>query len=97
VQQPRPVRSIGLPRMHKEAGERRDFLPALVGFLSNLGPERIVIERGYGSKMGFSEADYASLSRVVKFASLPECFAQDVVIVLRWRSWSAACVRDRSW
>jgi hypothetical protein len=54
--------------MHEEAGERRDFLPALVGLLSSLGPERIVIERGYDSKMGFSAADYASLSGMVKFA-----------------------------
>ncbi len=35
---PRPM-TIGLPRMHKEAGERRDFLPPLVGLLTARGAE----------------------------------------------------------
>jgi hypothetical protein len=29
---------IGLPRMHKEPGERRDFLPNFIARLHNLGP-----------------------------------------------------------
>ena len=34
---------IGLPRMHKEAGERRDFLPAFVARLHQLGAS-VVLE-----------------------------------------------------
>lgn len=36
---------VGLPRMHKEAGERRDFLPEFVSFLSRAGVRR---HRGRG-------------------------------------------------
>jgi hypothetical protein len=33
--------------MHKEAGERRDFLPELVGRLHRFGAREIVLEDGY--------------------------------------------------
>jgi len=38
--------SVGLPRMHKEACERRDFLPGLVWFLSRAGFGNIVFDVG---------------------------------------------------
>lgn len=44
---------VGLPRMHKEAGERRDFLPEFVSFLSRAGFGDIVVEEGYGTGVGF--------------------------------------------
>lgn len=84
LMQSRAFRTVGLPRMHKEAGERRDFLPSLVRSLETLGAERIFIESDYGSGMGFSEADYMQASQVVRMVSLQECFAADLVLVLRW-------------
>jgi alanine dehydrogenase len=48
---------IGLPRMHKEPGERRDFLPDFVGRLARRGAE-IYLEHGYGSGMGISADEY---------------------------------------
>jgi len=82
---PVPIRTVGLPRMHKEAGERRDFLPALVRSLAAFGAERILLEEGYGSGMGLSVADYREAAPgVVEVAPLDGCFAADLVLVLRW-------------
>ena len=38
--------------MHKERGERRDFLPDLIGHLDRLGAGEIVLEAGYGLGVG---------------------------------------------
>lgn len=75
--------------MHKEAGERRDFLPALVSFLERIGAERIVVEAGYGSGMGISPQAYLDASSRCSIGSLGDCFAQDVVLVLRYPADSA--------
>lgn len=77
------VRTVGLARMHKESGERRDFPPSLVAFLERVGAEEIVVERGYGSGMGFTEADYLARSKRVRVGSYEECLGQDLVVVVR--------------
>lgn len=74
--------SFGLPRMHREAGERRDFLPALVGKLADWGVE-VFVEGGIGSGMGFRDQDYTDLSPLVHLASNEEAFRADVVLTLR--------------
>ena len=56
--------TIGFPRMRKEPGERRDFLPPLLGKLIHHGAE-IVVERGIGSGMGYRDPDYTGLDRHV--------------------------------
>jgi alanine dehydrogenase len=76
-------RTVGLPRMHKEAGERRDFLPDLVGFLERVGAQEIVLEEGYGSGMGLDPDEYRRASARVRFAPYDEVLAQDVVVVVR--------------
>jgi alanine dehydrogenase len=73
---------IGLPRMHKEPGERRDFLPGLVGKILKLGAE-VVLEYGYGTELGFSERDYLHGGDNVRFATRTETYRQDHVLVLR--------------
>lgn len=75
--------SVGLPRMHREAGERRDFLPELVAWLDRQGVGEVVLEHRYGEAMGLSEQDYLDASPVARFGESPECFEADVVVVLR--------------
>ena len=75
--------TVGLPRTHKEAEERRDFLPSLVRHLTRLGAADVVIEQGYGSRMGVSIEPYLEVSGRVRVASRDECLEQDVVLVLR--------------
>ncbi|HYH95354.1 hypothetical protein [Hyalangium sp.] len=75
--------SVGLPRMHKEAGERRDFLPALVSFLDRVGVKAIVLEEGYGSGLDVPLAEYLAASSKARTGTYEECLAQDVVVVLR--------------
>ena len=77
----RPL-AIGFPRMHKEVGERRDFLPPLVGLLTALGAE-VHIETGIGSGMGYADDDYTALSPNVHVTDEDGAYSQDVVVVLR--------------
>ncbi len=73
--------TIGFPRMHKEPGERRDFLPPLIGMLAGLGAE-VYVESGIGSGMGYSDLDYM-LGPNVHATDEETTYRQDVVVVLR--------------
>jgi len=75
--------SLGLPRMHKEKGERRDFLPELARTVAEFGVE-VRVERGIGSGMDLGDADYTSVSERVQVVEHAEAYKQDVVLVLRW-------------
>jgi len=68
--------------MHKETGERRDFLPDLVAGVADLGG-RIVVEGTIGSGMGYSDADYLRVGPTVTVGSNEDACAQDVVLALR--------------
>jgi alanine dehydrogenase len=75
--------SIGLPRMHLEAGEKRDFLPEFVQRLHHFGFQ-IFLEQGYGAGMGYRDEDYLDLAPTASFAAFEEIFQQDLVLVLRY-------------
>ncbi len=74
---------LGLPRMHQESGERRDFLPEFIAHLVYCGAE-VVLEHGYGSGMDLHESDYRANAPEVKFSELKEVYNQDIVLVLRY-------------
>jgi alanine dehydrogenase len=74
--------TIGLARMHAEAGERRDFLPVFAGWLESNHFD-VYLEHGYGSGMGFTEAEYRNQAPNVKFVDLEEILRKDFVLVLR--------------
>ena len=74
--------TIGFPRMHKEPGERRDFLPDLIATVAHAGAS-VVVEEGIGSGMGLADVDYTSRSPLISTGSNIEAFAQDVAVTLR--------------
>ena len=74
---------VGLPRMHQEDGERRDFLPPFVAALCRDGVDGVVLEEGYGSGMDVDPSEYLAIAPCVRFAPYLEVFDQDVVVVLR--------------
>ncbi len=74
--------TVGFPRMHKEPGEHRDFLPDLVASVARTGT-RVIVEEAIGSGMGLSDGDYVSRSELIRTGSNAEAFAQDVVVTLR--------------
>ena len=76
--------TLGLPRMHKEAAELRDFLPALVSVAADAGAQ-VVIERGLGTGMGISEEEYrrAAGGSLKVVDTREESWTQDIVLVLR--------------
>lgn len=77
------IRSIGFPRMHKEKGEKRDFLPKLFSDLKKLEGVEIFLEKGYGEAMGFTAEDYTAVNPGIKFVSHQEVYKKDMVVVLR--------------
>ena len=76
------IKSVGFPRMKKEPGEKRVFLPEFIQFFAMRGI-KVVIEEGYGSRSGFTLEDYQRGSARVHRGTREEAFAQDLVIVLR--------------
>jgi alanine dehydrogenase len=74
--------TIGLPRMHLEFGERRDFLPAFVAALEKRGAQ-VFLEYGYGSGMGFTEGDYEKVAPSARLVSHEEVYQKQIVLVLR--------------
>jgi alanine dehydrogenase len=68
--------------MHREASERRDFLPPLIGLLAANGAE-IHLDTGIGSAMGYSDTDYSTVSPAVHITDEEDCYRQDIVVVLR--------------
>jgi alanine dehydrogenase len=74
--------TIGFPRMMKEPGEKRVFLPEFVQSLAREGLT-VFIEEGYGARSGFAFADYRQASEEVRMATRQEAFQQDIVLVLR--------------
>jgi alanine dehydrogenase len=77
------VKSLGMPRMHKEAGEKRDFLPDFIEKLSKYDIE-VVLEYDYGQAMGIDPAAYIKANPKARFGPIPEVFRQDMVMVLRF-------------
>jgi alanine dehydrogenase len=76
------ILTIGLPRMHVEFGERRDFLPTFVADLEKRGAH-VFLEYGYGSGMGFTEGDYEKVAPIARFVSHEEVYQRNIVLVLR--------------
>jgi alanine dehydrogenase len=74
--------AIGFPRMMKEKGEKRVFLPEFIQFLTNIG-FHVFIEEGYGSRSGFTFYDYQLANESVQECSRQQAFEQDYVMILR--------------
>jgi alanine dehydrogenase len=74
--------SFGFPRMHKERGERRDFLPSLIAQLTRAGCP-VAVESGIGSALGYTDKDYRAVSSLVQVVDERTAFEQDVVMTLR--------------
>ncbi len=74
--------TFGFPRMMKEAGEVRVFLPEFIQHLANMGA-RVYIEEGYGSRSGLSFDDYRQGNESVRYCTREQAFHQDYVTVLR--------------
>ena len=74
--------TIGFPRMYNEPGERRAFLPALVGLLAGMDVD-VYVEAGSGAGMGYSDDAYLAVSPRVHIVDEATAYGQDIVVVLR--------------
>lgn len=75
-------KSIGFPRMMKESGELRVFLPEFIQYLTRYGV-KVYVEEGYGARSGFTFEDYRHTKGNVYLCSRAEAFQKDVIIMLR--------------
>jgi alanine dehydrogenase len=74
--------TIGFPRMYNEPGERRAFLPALVGLLADMDVD-VFVEAGSGAGMGYPDDAYLAVSPRVHIVDEAKAYGQDIVVVLR--------------
>jgi alanine dehydrogenase len=74
--------TIGFPRMYNERGERRAFLPGLMGTIADMGVD-VFVEAGTGGGMGLTDDDYRAASPRVHIVDEATAYAQDIVVVLR--------------
>lgn len=74
--------TVGFPRMKQEPGERRDFLPDFVRRIAEAGHD-VLVERGIGSGMQLTDADYTAVSPRVRLGTYEEAWRQKLVIILR--------------
>lgn len=75
-------KSIGFPRMMQEPGEKRVFLPEFIQYIAGLGV-RVYVEEGYGSRSGYTFADYKRASPNVFMCTREQAFQNDVALILR--------------
>jgi alanine dehydrogenase len=84
-------KTIGFPRMMKEAGEKRVFLPEFIQFLTDLGAQ-VFVEEGYGARSGFSFADYQQANPKVECAPARRLFNRMSSLSCVLPSWqSSSC------
>jgi alanine dehydrogenase len=74
---------LGFPRMHVEAGEKRDFTPTLMKRLTGYDGLSLLLEPGYGEKLGFTGDDYLSAHSGVSFVDRKEVLSADLVTIIR--------------
>ncbi len=74
--------TIGFPRMYNEPGERRAFLPGLIGTLAGMDVD-VFVEAGSGAGMGHADDAYRGISKRVHIVDEATAYAQDIVVVLR--------------
>ena len=73
--------TIGFPRMRKEPGEKRVFLPDFIQMLTRYAD--VCLSEGYGSRLGYSFDDFRQGNPRVFQVSQNEAFRKDYVIMLR--------------
>lgn len=76
------IKSIGFPKMHKEEGEKRDFLPELFENLNEYDVQ-IFLEEDYGKDLGYTPQDYIQKNKNIIFTPRNEVYKKDLIVVLR--------------
>lgn len=74
--------TLGLGKIHAEAGEIRAFLPDFVSKMSRVY-DRVILEERYGDELGIKPETYTKPQNI-HFGSLNEVYNQDIVLVLRY-------------
>ncbi len=74
--------TLGLGKIHAEAGEIRAFLPAFVSKMSRTFSQ-VILEEGYGEALGMVPESYIH-SENIRFGDVGEVYSQNFVLVLRF-------------
>ena len=73
--------TVGFPRMRKEPGEKRVFLPDFIQMLTRFAD--VFLSEGYGSRLGYSFDDFRQGNPRVFQTDQKDAFQKDYVIMLR--------------
>jgi len=73
--------TVGFPRMRKEPGEKRVFLPGFIQMLTRFAD--VYLSEGYGSRLGYSFNDFRQGNPRVFQTDQKDAFQKDYVIMLR--------------
>ena len=76
-------KTVGFPMIRNYSGDPRDFIPDLFAFMDRYEGVEFYLEKGYGSRLGYSEDDYYKASGKVHFVSREEAFGQDITMILK--------------
>ncbi len=76
------INTIGFLSMRFEEEEKRDFRPGFFEKLLDL-ENRIILDYGYGEKLGISSKEYTDLNPKIKFCSRNDVLKSDVLISVR--------------
>ena len=78
------IESIGFLSMRFEETEKRDFRPQFFNMLKNTSPS-LLLEKGYGERLGFHEKDYLESNHNILFVTRDEVYKADFVVSVRDR------------
>ncbi len=77
------IKTLGFPMIRNFPGDIRDFTPNLFAYLNKFSEISIVVEEGYGARLGYSAQDYLDACPRVKFAPMQEVYRQDMIVILK--------------
>jgi len=77
------IKSIGFPRIKNYAGDVRDFLPSLFGYLKKFEDLEIFVEETYGSGLGLKEEDYLKENDKIQFVPAETVYQKDLIVILK--------------
>lgn len=75
-------KTLGFPIIRNFPGDIREFTPGLFKQLNKFDQE-LILETGYGSRLGFTEKDYLDVCPRIKFADRETVFHQDMLVTLK--------------
>lgn len=77
------IKTMGFPTIRNFPGDIREYTPGLFAYLDKFSNIQIVLEDGYGERLGYCADDYLHACQRIKFSSMNEVYQQDMIVILK--------------